>query len=110
MQPCRLEIEPNVTDPISINEKRLNFAYRPDNDVPFFCFCFLNIGSRDFYSLRSAKVLLGYVVMYRAVEFDTIHQITIISVWRKILKLVQFFEQIQKLTEHFVNHDIFGLE
>ena len=31
---------------------------------------------------------------------------TIILVWRKILKLDGFFEQIQKLTKHYVNYDI----
>ena len=38
------------------------------------------------------------------VEFGTLH---IILIWNKILKLVRaFFEQMQKITEHYVNYDI----
>ena len=43
------------------------------------------------------------VATVMTVEFGTTHHYSSLE---KILKFVQFFEQIQKLTEHHVNYDI----
>ena len=43
------------------------------------------------------------VATVMTVEFGTIHHYSSLDFWSLF---VQFFEQIQKLTEHYVNYDI----